>query len=131
MGTLSGGILSLDDGAVTLNDGAGTLYDGTVQLYDGVVELSDGTDSLKSGTEEFTDKTKDIDTQIDDAVDEVTDKISGSDFTPVSFTSSENKEVGLVQFAMKTNAIEIKEEAEETITESKNKGILQKLKDLF
>lgn len=96
-----------------------------------MVELSDGTDSLKSGTEEFTDKTKDIDTQINDAVDEVTDKMSGSDFTPVSFTSSENKEVGLVQFAMKTNAIEIKEEAEETITESKNKGILQKLKDLF
>lgn len=96
-----------------------------------MVELADGTDSLKSGTEEFSDKTKDIDTQIDDAVDEVTDKISGSDFTPVSFTSSENKEVGLVQFAMKTNAIEIKEEAEEETAEEESKGILQKLKDLF
>ena len=129
--TLSSGIFSLDEGAGTLNEGAGTLYDGTAGLHDGLTELADGTDSMKSGTEEFSDKTKDIDTQIDDAVDEVIDKISGSDFTPVSFTSSENKEIGLVQFAMKTEGITVQDQKDEVITEKENKSIIQKLKEFF
>lgn len=96
-----------------------------------MTELADGTDSMKSGTEEVSDKTKDIDTQIDDAVDEVIDKISGSDFTPVSFTSSENKEIGLVQFAMKTEGITVQDQKDEVITEKENKSIIQKLKEFF
>ena len=103
----------------------------TAGLHDGLTELADGTDSMKSGTEEFSDKTKDIDTQIDDAVDEVIDKISGSDFTPVSFTSSENKEIGLVQFAMKTEGITVQDQKDEVITEKENKSIIQKLKEFF
>lgn len=103
----------------------------TAVLHDGLTELADGTDSMKSGTEEFSDKTKDIDTQIDDAVDEVIDKISGSDFTPVSFTSSENKEIGLLQFAMKTEGITVQDQKDEVITEKENKSIIQKLKEFF
>lgn len=99
-------------------------------MYDGIVSLADGTDDLKDGTTEFTDKTKDIDTQIDDAINEATDKIAGTDFTPVSFASDENTDIGLVQFAMKTEAISIADEEEEETVEE-NKSVVQKLKDLF
>ena len=58
---------------------------------------------LKDGTAEFKDKTSDIDQQIDDEIDEMFDKISGSDYTPVSFVSADNKDIGLVQFAIRTD----------------------------
>lgn len=51
--------------------------------------------------------------QVDDAIDKVTEKISGTDFTPVSFASDKNTDVGLVQFAMKTEAIAVKEKEKE------------------
>lgn len=54
---------------------------------------------------EFKDKTSDIDQQIDDEIDEMFDKISGSDYTPVSFVSADNKDIGLVQFAIRTDDI--------------------------
>ena len=99
-------------------------------MRDGLSELLEGTYSLKSGTEEFRSQTSDIDDQIDDAIDEVTDKISGSDYEAVSFTSDKNTDIGLVQFAMKTEAIEKSEPEKEIVTEEK-KSIMQKLKDLF
>ena len=54
---------------------------------------------------ESKDKTSDIDQQIDDEIDEMFDKISGSDYTPVSFVSADNKDIGLVQFAIRTDDI--------------------------
>lgn len=54
---------------------------------------------------ESKDKTSDIDQQIDDEIDEMFDKISGSDYTPVSFVSADNKDIGLVQFAISTDDI--------------------------
>ena len=100
------------------------MYDGTAELYDGIISLADG-------TKEFTDKTKDIDTQIDDAIDEATNKIAGKDFTPISFASDENTDIGLVQFAMKTEAISIDDDDDEEETVEENKSFVQKLKDLF
>ncbi len=79
----------------------------------------------------ITDKTKDIDIQIDDAIDEATDKIAGKDFTPISFASDENTDIGLVQFAMKTEAISIDDDDDEEETVEGNKSFVQKLKDLF
>lgn len=42
---------------------------------------------------------------IDDEIDEMLSKISGSDYTPVSFVSADNKDIGLVQFAIRTDDI--------------------------
>ena len=54
---------------------------------------------------ESKDKTSGIDQQIDDEIDEMFDKISGSDYIPVSFVSADNKDIGLVQFAIRTDDI--------------------------
>ena len=129
--SLATGTGNLKSGADTLVNGTKDLKDGTTQLYDGVTELSDGTDDLKEGTTEFKDKTSDIDQQIDDAIDDAIKDFSGEDYTPVSFASEENTQIGLVQFAMITNAIEIKETETEAETEHTDDTFLGKVKRLF
>ena len=70
-------------------------------------EVAKGMKQLNAGFTkvESKDKTSDIDQQIDDEIDEMFDKISGSDYTPVSFVSADNKDIGLVQFAIRTDDI--------------------------
>ena len=85
--------------------GADSLKSGSSDLTDGLKKLDDGAGELKDGTKEFKEKTSDIDQQIDDEIDEMLNKISGSDYTPVSFVSEDNKNIGLVQFAIRTDDI--------------------------
>lgn len=129
--TLAGGISTVDAGAGSLADGANELYSGTGELASGVSELADGTNDLKEGTEEFKDKTKDMDSDIDDKINDMVSEISGEDYVPVSFTSSRNKEIGLVQFAMKTESISVEDEEDVVEMEPTEKSFGQKLKDLF
>lgn len=122
---LADGVSGLADGAKELTDAADDLKDGTSQLADGTgdfltgtQDLADGVKDLKEGTDEFKDKTSDIDTQIDDEIDKVVNDFSGSDFTPLSFVSDKNKNIGLVQFVMKTEGIKLPEkERVETVEE--------------
>ena len=95
---LTGGIGSAASGIQSLKSGADSLKSGSSELTDGLKKLDDGAAELKDGAAEFKDKTSDIDQQIDDEIDEMLDKISGSDYTPVSFASADNKDIGLVQF---------------------------------
>ena len=60
---------------------------------------------MKDGTRKFKDKTEDIDQQVDDSMDEILDKISGSNYEPISYASRENTKIGLVQFAIRTDDI--------------------------
>ncbi len=90
-----------------------------------------GAAQVAQGASELKDNYAQFDTQIDDAINEATDKYSGTDFTPVSFASDENIDIGLVQFAMKTEAISIADDDEEEETVEEDKSFVQKLKDLF
>ncbi len=128
--SLQSGINSAKAGLNTLQDGANTLQSGTSAFRDGMSELNDGAAELKDGTQEFQDETSDIDTQIDDAIDEMIEKISGSDYEPVSFTSDENTDIGLVQFAIRTDDIKVKE-AEEAPAVEQKQTIIDKIKGLF
>ena len=89
---------------------------------------------MKDGTTEFQDKTSDIDDQIEDKIDEFIDGLSGKDYEPVSFTSSKNTDIGLVQFAIHTEAIkkaDTTEEETEAETETESETILSRVKSLF
>ncbi|WP_320919551.1 hypothetical protein [Eisenbergiella porci] len=122
---LADGVSGLADGAKELTDAADDLKDGTSQLADGTgdfltgtQDLADGVKDLKEGTDEFKVKTSDIDTQIDDEIDKVVNDFAGSDFTPLSFVSDKNTNIGLVQFVMKTEGIKLPEkEKAETVEE--------------
>ena len=128
--SLQTGISSAATGVDALQQGANTLQSGTSEFSSGMKELNDGATELKDGTQEFKDETSDIDTQIDDAIDEMVEKLSGSDYEPVSFTSDENTDIGLVQFAIRTDDIKVKETEEAPAIEQKQ-TILDKIKALF
>ena len=132
------GIQSLYSGTSALSDGTSALYngtvelsDGTVSLYDGTVSLSDGTVSLSDGTAEFYDKTYDMDTQVQDQIDEMLNSLSGSDEDTVSFVSDKNTNVESVQFVIKTEAVEKEEAVSESTEETTQTGFFEKLKALF
>lgn len=89
---------------------------------------------MKDGTTEFQDKTSNIDDQIEDKIDELIDGLSGKDYKPVSFTSSKNTDIGLVQFAIHTEAIkkaDTTEEETEAETETESETLLSRVKSLF
>ena len=126
--SLQTGISSAAAGVDALQQGANTLQSGTSEFSSGMKELNDGATELKDGTQEFKDEASDIDTQIDDAIDEMVEKLSGSDYEPVSFTSDENTDIGLVQFAVRTDDIKVKE-AEEATRLNRNRQFLTRSKD--
>lgn len=130
-GKIVSGSSSLASGSKDLLDGSVTLKDGASDLYDGIGTLKDGTDELKDGTGEFYDKTKDMDTQVEDAVDDMIDSVSGGDYETVSFVSDKNENVEAVQFVIKTSAIEKEEETVEASVDDEKLNVWQKFIKLF
>ena len=128
--SLQTGINSATAGVDVLQQGANTLQSGTSEFSSGMKDLNEGAAELKDGTQEFKDETSDIDTKIDDAIGEMIDKLSGSDYEPVSFTSDENTDIGLVQFAIRTDDIKVKE-AEEAPPVEQKQTVIDKIKSLF
>ena len=127
---LVGGIQSIESGSNSLVQGTTQLTTGLDSLASGAGSLKSGSDELKSGTEEFKNQTSDMDEQIDNEIKEMLDKIAGNDYEPVSFASTENTDIGLVQFAIRTDEIKIADEEEQPATEEKE-TILDKIKNLF
>lgn len=119
LGQLSDGISSLIQGYNSFQDGLsqylggvdelagsyGALHDGVAALTDGAAGLASGVDELYTGVDALHNETEDLPEQMDDAISTITDEYQPSDFTPVSFVSSENGPTDAVQFVMKTAAI--------------------------
>lgn len=127
---LLSGASQLQSSTKSLKDGADSLSSGAGQLADGLSDLSSGSSELKDGTAEFKDKTKDIDSQVDDAVDDMLDQLSGKDYQPKSFVSEKNTDVGLVQFVIRTDDIKEKT-VEKTKNTQKKETFWEKWKALF
>lgn len=125
------GVSTFASGSKELLEGAGTLKQGTAELYNGIVTLCDGTTELHDGTSEFYEKTLDMDTQVEDSIDEMIASISGEETEIVSFVSEKNKKVESVQFVIKTAAIEKEDVAEVTETVTQKMNFWQKILNLF
>lgn len=121
----------LADGSKELLTGSKSLTDGTLRLCDGITELKSGVTELNDGTQEFYDKTADMDTQVQDSIDEMLNSIFGGDSEVVSFVSDKNENVDLVQFVIKTSSIKKVEVIQETKTETEKLSFWQKLINLF
>ena len=98
------------------------------KLNDSLKTLTSQSDSLTSGRAQAVYSSLPATQR---AIVDATDKIAGKDFTQISFASDENMDIGLVQFAMKTEAISIDDDDDEEETVEENKSFVQKLKDLF
>lgn len=123
-GAVSGGIKSL-------SDGSRQLYDGTEELKDGAEKLADGTGELADGTGEFAQQTGDLDTKLEEKVDETVSDLFGSDYEPVSFVSERNKNIQSVQFVIKTEGVTVPETEAAAETEKEELGFFDRLLNLF
>lgn len=125
------GVSTLASGSKKLLEGTGTLKQGTSGLYDGIVSLGDGAKELNDGTSEFYEKTSDMDTQVEDSIDEMTASISDDSTEVISFASDKNTNIASVQFVIKTASIEKPEVSASENTTSVKMNFWQKLLHLF
>ena len=118
-------------GAGELAAGADQVACGTEDLYDGVLKLKDGITELADGTLQLRDQSSDIDTQVDDKVDEMLDEYRSKEFTPVSFVSPKNTNVAAVQFVIKTGDIKLPDEEPAPVEDPGDGTFWERVRDLL
>ena len=125
------GLTQLQEGVDTLSSGASVFETGISSLAEGSQDLDEGAGEMKGGTEEFKTETADIDTEIENKVEEMVQEFSGEDYVPVSFVSEKNTNVEAVQFAFQTDPIQIEEEESREESPAENTGFWEKIRGLF
>lgn len=125
------GLTQLQEGVDTLSSGASVFETGISSLAEGSQDLDEGAGEMKGGTEEFKTETADIDTEIENKVEEMVQEFSGEDYVPVSFVSEKNTNVEAVQFAFQTDPIQIEEEEAREESSAENTGFWEKIRGLF
>lgn len=125
------GISELSNGSKNLKVGAGDILNGVNELADSMNKLYEGTTGLTGGTAELRDKTSDLDTRIEDKINEMISSIQGEKTEIKSFTSEKNTNVKSVQFVIKTDAIEKSESKSEPVTVEESLNFWEKLLKLF
>ena len=86
---------------------------------------------MKDGTGEFKTETADIDTEIENKVEEMVQEFCGEDYVRVSFVSEKNTNVEAVQFAFQTDPIQIEEEESQEEAPEETTGFWEKIRGLF
>ena len=127
---LAGGANSLASGTSELASGANQAASGAGQLASGASELSSGAQQLASGTGTLYQEVQGMPDKVQQEIDAMMASYDKSDFKPVSFTSSKNTNVTLVQFVMSTDPIEAPTQEEPTVEEPEQ-GIWDRLLALF
>ena len=125
------GLTQLQEGVDTLSSGASVFETGISSLAEGSQDLDEGAGEMKDGTEEFKTETADIDTEIENKVEEMVQEFSGEAYVPVSFVSEKNTNVEAVQFAFQTDPIQIEEEEVREESPAENTGFWEKIRGLF
>ncbi|WP_303005672.1 hypothetical protein [Romboutsia ilealis] len=129
--SLKSGSNSLVSGINEIEGGASSLKNGSSTLVSGIDSIGEGVSALSKGTNELNSKTSNLPDEIDDKIDEMVSKYSNSDFNPVSFASEENINVESVQFAIRTDAIKVKEEEKVEKEKDEEKSMWKLFTDLF
>lgn len=110
---------------------ADELYNGGAQLNEGIKKLRDGLAAYKKGTGEFRKGTSNMDSEINDKIDEMIGSISGTGDKVVSFVSDKNTGIAAVQFVLKTDSIRIPEAPKVVSEKPVELSFWQKLLRLF
>ena len=129
--SLKSGSSALVSGINEIEGGASSLKNGSSTLVSGIDSIGEGVSALSKGTNELNSKTSNLPDEIDDKIDEMVSKYSNSDFNPVSFASEENTNVESVQFAIRTDAIKVKDEEKVEEEKVEEKNMWQLFTDLF
>ncbi|WP_257009799.1 YhgE/Pip domain-containing protein [Evansella halocellulosilytica] len=130
-GEFHSGLVSYTDGVSQLADSYEEIDSGINEITQGTSELESGVNELSDGTDELADETSDLPNQMQDEVNTMIDEYDKSDFEPVSFVSSENRNIDSVQFVLKTEAIEMDEEDSALEEEDEDPSFWERLMNLF
>lgn len=130
-GTFHDGLVSYTDGISTLTSSYKDIDEGISGLTKGTSELNRGVSELYDGTKELHEETSDLPEQLKSEIEEMLEDFDFSDFEPTSFISEQNKKIGVVQFVLRTESIEIKEPEKPVEQTEEKKGIWQRILDLF
>lgn len=127
------GLVTYTDGVHTLTTSYNELNNGMSEFESGLAALEDGIMQLHEGTNELHAETNDLPEEFQSEIDAFLDDFDFSDYEPISFVSSENSDVNVVQFVLQTERIEVEDVEEETEPEEKEekKGIWERFLDLF
>lgn len=110
------GTLEVADGTSELYEGTKDAVDGALNLYNGSSDMKDGTGELLDGTSEFYKESMDMDSEMEETIDDTIADMTGKNVETISFVSEKNTRVKSVLFVIKTPAVE-KEEAEAEMPE--------------
>jgi len=98
-------VAELGRNSAAVKEGYAALANGAQSLHSGISDYSEGAGQLAEGIAQLRDGTSSIDGEIDAAVAELMDSITGGEFEPVSFISPRNENVEAVQFILLTDGI--------------------------
>lgn len=126
----SAGAASLSSGMSQFAGGMNTFASSANKLAAGAGQLSSGAQDLAQGTSTLYEESQGIPAAVQSEIDAMMASYDKSDFKPVSFTSSKNTGVTLVQFVMTTDPIKVPEaKAEEP--EAKEETVFDRFMALF
>jgi putative membrane protein len=128
---LTKGISEFRSSTATIQSSANELYKAGAELNQALKKLRDGLASYKEGTEELRKGTSDMDSEIQNKLDEMLEQMTGKGEKTVSFVSEKNTNVSSVQFVLKTAAIRLPEEAKSPDSKTDEPNFWQKLLSLF
>lgn len=112
-GQFHDGLVQYTSGVSALAASYGNLESGTSSLAGGASRLSGGAGSLSGGLGQLNATTITLPETMRKQIEEMTAEFDFPKFDPVSFVSSDNKNVAAVQFVMSTAAIEKPEASQE------------------
>lgn len=124
------GLASYANGVKTAAGSYSEIYGGIAGISGGASELSGGIEKYAAGMQKLNYETSRLPEEIQSAVDDIIGAYDTSDFTPVSFVSSANKDVASVQFVIQTESI-AKQKAESPAPAAEEETFLTRLKMLF
>ena len=125
------GLVDYTGGVNSLATSYGKLHEGIEELSDGATTINQGISKLYEGTNELQKETSDLPSQMESEIDKFMDEFDFSDFEPTSFASSQNENIGVVQFVLQTESIEIEEVDTNDEKEEEKKSFWDRLLDLF
>jgi X-X-X-Leu-X-X-Gly heptad repeat protein len=115
---LNAGLASYAGGVDTLAQNYAAFNSGLAQLLGGVSNLREGTSGLYSGTTELHANVKDLPETMQKEIDSFLKDYQASDFTPVSFVSTNSEHLSRVQFILITDPIKVKASDEPSASDS-------------
>ena len=114
-----GGLCSYMEGIQALSGNYGTFHSGLRDYTGGTGSLANGAGTFADGINEFADGVRQIPGKMQDAIDEMMEQYSSSDFDAVSFTDSRNENISSVQFVISTDCVELPKEETPPVVEEK------------